>query len=63
MENLIEKGDLNLILIKEMDTGALGSFELSQDIERIATLRSLKELVIFPYLHVNTIRFMGMGPP
>ena len=51
-----------MILIKQTEVGALGSFEWSPDIERVGMMRSLSTICIFPLLHNNTNKFLGMGP-
>ena len=53
---------LNLTLIKRTEVGALGSFEWSPDIERVGMLISLYQIAVYPVLHSNTHKFMGMGP-
>ena len=53
--------DLSLILIKNIDVGALGSFEWNPDIERVGMMKSLSDIVVFPILHNNTNKFMGMN--
>lgn len=47
-------------LLKEIEVGFKGSLLYSESNKRISVLESYKRILIFPELHLNTIRFMGI---
>jgi hypothetical protein len=63
MESIIKRDKPGMILLKKIDVGTLGSFEWSFNIIRIGCMRSFSHLAIFPVLHRNMNKFMGMADP
>lgn len=49
-----------MTLLKKIDIGSLGIFELDLSAWRFGFLRSLKEIIVTPILHRNINKFMGI---
>eukprot|EP00347_Sterkiella_histriomuscorum_P010531 403375928 len=59
-KQLIQNQTIKLTLLKEIDIGAYGNVYFDNEISRICFIESLKNIVVHPFLHMNTNKFMGM---
>ena len=57
---LVKDKVLKVTLLKAIDIGAYGSVYHDSDTSRVCFIESLKNIIVHPYLHKNTNKFMGL---
>ncbi|CDW84988.1 UNKNOWN [Stylonychia lemnae] len=58
-ERLVKEDKLDMILIKQIDIGALGTLEINYNSSRIGLMKSVTDVIVIPVLNFLPIRFIG----
>jgi hypothetical protein len=59
MESTLKRGECNMMLLKNIEFGANGTFEFSKDTGRLCFQQSLNKLIVTPLLHQNSNKLLG----